>query len=68
MHVEIQAFPVFDSEGNVSQIIEYSQDISMRNIAEENLKNAHDELARNLESIKALETQKSKFMRHSAHQ
>jgi PAS domain S-box-containing protein len=54
-------------EGNPATI-NFIRDITERKHAEENLKKAHDELAVNLESIKALETQKSKFMRQSAHQ
>ena len=37
-NVEIHAFPVFDSEGNVPQIIEYVLDITERKRAEEALK------------------------------
>jgi PAS domain S-box-containing protein len=35
--VEVNAFPVFDSEGNVSQIAEYALDITKRKRAEEEL-------------------------------
>jgi len=37
-NVEVHAFPVFDAEGNVSQIIEYVLDITERKQAEEALK------------------------------
>jgi two-component system NtrC family sensor kinase len=37
LYVEVHAYPVFDDEGNVSQIIEYSLDITNRKIAEEKL-------------------------------
>ena len=36
-HVEIHAFPIFDDEGNVIQMIEYSLDITERKQAEEAL-------------------------------
>lgn len=37
-NVELNAYPVFDSEGNISQIIEYSIDITDRKKAENELK------------------------------
>ena len=37
-NVEVHAFPIFDSEGNVSQIIESSVDITERRLAEEALR------------------------------
>jgi len=37
-NVEVHAFPIFDSEGNVSQIIESSIDITKRRLAEEALR------------------------------
>jgi class 3 adenylate cyclase len=37
-HVEVRAFPVFDSEGNLAQIMEYVIDITKRKRAEEALK------------------------------
>lgn len=46
-NVEIHAYPIFDSEGNVSQIIEYTLDITKRKRAEEKLKESREQL-RNL--------------------
>lgn len=46
-NVEIHAYPIFDSEGNVSQIIEYTLDITKRKRAEEELKKSREQL-RNL--------------------
>ena len=46
-NVEIHAYPIFDSEGNVSQIIEYTLDITKRKRAEEELKESREQL-RNL--------------------
>lgn len=41
---EIHGSPIFDKEGNVGQIIEYSLDITDRKKTEEALKTAHDSL------------------------
>ncbi len=41
---EIHAFPIFDKEGNLSEIIEYTIDITERKLAEQALKKAHDGL------------------------
>lgn len=43
-NVEIHAFPIFDSEGNVIQIIEYCLDITELKRAMGALRKAHDEL------------------------
>ena len=42
--IEIHAFPIFDSEGNLSQIIEYSIDITERKTAEEELRKHREHL------------------------
>lgn len=43
-NVEVHAYPIFDSEGNVSQMIESSLDVTDRKQAEEALKEAHEKL------------------------
>jgi PAS domain S-box-containing protein len=43
-NVEVHAFPIFDSEGNVIQIIEYCLDITGRKQAVDALQKARDEL------------------------
>jgi PAS domain S-box-containing protein len=43
-NVEVHAYPIFDDGGNVSQIIEYSFDITERKKMEEELRAARDEL------------------------
>ncbi len=56
INVEINAFPIFDSEGNVSQIIEYCLDVSQRKRLERQLENRTMELeikTRNLEEVNA---------------
>ena len=45
-NVEVHAYPVFDDDGNVSQIIEYSLDITERKQTEDALKKAMGELQR----------------------
>ncbi len=42
--VEIHAYPIFDQEGEVVQVIEYILDITDRKKMEEDLRKAHDEL------------------------
>jgi len=42
--VEVHAHPVFDNEGKVARVIEYSLDITERKRAEEALRQAHSEL------------------------
>jgi DNA-binding CsgD family transcriptional regulator len=56
INVEINAFPIFDSEGNVSQIIECCLDVSQRKRLERQLENRTMELeikTRNLEEVNA---------------
>ncbi len=56
INFEINAFPIFDSEGNVSQIIEYCLDVSQRKRLERQLENRTMELeikTRNLEEVNA---------------
>ena len=43
-NVEIHAYPIFDDKGNVTEMIEYSLDITERKEAEKALKDAHDNL------------------------
>ncbi len=43
-NVEIHAFPVFDSDGNVSQVIEYSLDITERKKLEQAFKESSERL------------------------
>lgn len=43
-NVEVHAYPIFDKEGNVAQILEYSLDITERKRMEEELRKARDEL------------------------
>lgn len=45
-HVEVHGYPIFDSQGNISQIIEYSLDITERKQAEEQLNKTLEELKR----------------------
>ena len=45
-NVEVHAYPVFDEDGNISQIIEYALDITERKQAEDALKKAMGELQR----------------------
>jgi signal transduction histidine kinase len=51
INVEINAFPIFDSEGNVSQIIEYCLDVSQRKRLERQLENRTKEITRRLEHM-----------------
>ena len=44
IYVEIHGYPIFDDQGNVVQMIEYTLDITERKLAEQALKSAHDEL------------------------
>ncbi|MCD4731470.1 MAG: sigma 54-interacting transcriptional regulator [Bacteroidales bacterium] len=45
-YVEIHAYPIFDDSGEVSNVIEYSIDITERKKADENLRFALDEVKR----------------------
>jgi signal transduction histidine kinase len=51
INVEINAFPIFDSEGNVFQIIEYCLDISQHKRLERQLENRTKEITRRLEHM-----------------
>jgi len=44
INVEIHAFPIFDSKGNVTKIIEYSLDITVRKLAEQKISNQNKQL------------------------
>ncbi|MBN2645038.1 MAG: PAS domain S-box protein [Desulfuromonadaceae bacterium] len=44
MYVEVHGYPVFDSQGNLVQMIEYSLDITAKKNAERALQKANDEL------------------------
>ena len=44
-NVEVHGYPIFDNDGNVVQMIEYSLDITERKKAQEALNGAFDELA-----------------------
>jgi PAS domain S-box-containing protein len=48
-YYEVHAYPIFDEQGDVIQMIEYSLDITERKAAEEALKRAHSELGRRVE-------------------
>jgi len=48
-NIEVHAYPILDSEGNVYQMIESSLDITDRKRAEEALQKAHDELEKRVE-------------------
>jgi PAS domain S-box-containing protein len=52
-NVEVHAYPIFDSEGNVSRIIESSMDITERKRAEEELKTEKEKLNSIVEGIGA---------------
>lgn len=43
-HIEIHGYPVFDKEGEVIQMIEYTLDVTERKIAEEGLRHNQDKL------------------------
>jgi len=43
-NVEIHAYPIFDDKGNVTEMIEYSLDVTERKKSEKALKDAHDNL------------------------
>jgi len=54
VYVEVHAYPIFDRKGNVSQLIEYTLDITKRKQAEQALKRREKELKRrdkNLEEV-----------------
>jgi signal transduction histidine kinase len=49
--VEINAFPIFDNEGNVSQMIEFCLDVSQRKRLERQLANRTKEITQRLEHM-----------------
>lgn len=49
-NIEVNAYPIFDSKGNVEKIIEYSLDITERKRAEEGLKESEEQF-RNLTDL-----------------
>ncbi len=54
IHIEVHAYPIFDLDGNVSQIIEYFLDITKRKRAEEALRRSNEELLREHNQRKSL--------------
>ncbi len=48
-NVEVHAYPIFDDDGNVAQMIEYSLDVTERKRAEKALQKAHAQLERRVE-------------------
>ena len=50
-NVEVHGFPIFDSEGNVVEMIEYCLDITKRKQAEEAVQKANQQISDILESI-----------------
>ena len=58
-HVEIHGYPIFDAEGKITKIIEYTLDITERKLAEEALINSETkfrQLAENIDEIFWLRT------------
>jgi len=54
-NLEIHAYPIFDREGNITQIIEYNLDITTRKRAQEDLEQSPEKLRKTLEgTINAL--------------
>jgi PAS domain S-box-containing protein len=45
-HVEVHAYPIFDSQGQVSQVIEYCLDITQRKLAQDQARERQAELNR----------------------
>ncbi len=50
-NIEIQAYPIFDSDGNLIQMIEYNYDITERKLAEKALAEEKERLSVTLRSI-----------------
>ena len=44
IHVEVHAYPIFDQDENVIQMIEYTIDITKRKNAEKEIKSRHREI------------------------
>jgi signal transduction histidine kinase/DNA-binding response OmpR family regulator len=64
-NIEIHAFPIFGSEGNLSQIIEYSIDITERKKAEEELRKHREHLEDLVkERTNKLEATQEKLVKH----
>ncbi|MBW7992881.1 MAG: PAS domain-containing protein, partial [Planctomycetes bacterium] len=56
-NVEVHGYPIFDRQGNITQIIEYSIDITERKRAEETIKTAYEELEQANMELKEMQSQ-----------
>jgi hemerythrin-like metal-binding protein len=57
INVEVHGFPIFDAQGNVSKMIEYSLDITERKLAEKKLKEQNKQLQIKNDQLDAFATQ-----------
>lgn len=51
INVEVYGFPIFDEQGNIAKMVEYSLDITQRKLAEQQLKEQNEQLKQKNEQL-----------------
>jgi len=67
-HIEVHGFPVFNNEGNVIKMIEYSLDITKRKANEVALRNSEKHLSIALKKAEKANQTKSQFLANMSHE
>jgi signal transduction histidine kinase/CheY-like chemotaxis protein len=67
-NVEVHGYPIFDSEGNFTQMIEYSLDITERKLMEKQLKQKMDEVQAANVKLQELDKMKDSFLSTVSHE
>ncbi len=67
-NIEIHGFPIFDNQGNVIKMIEYSLDITKRKANEKALRNSEKHLSIALKKAEKANQAKSQFLANMTHE
>ncbi len=68
INVEVHGFPIFDSTGNMTQMIEYSLDITTRKLCEQTMKEKNQQLNIKNQQLKQVAQQLEKLQKDKLYQ